>query len=331
MLNVAAQGITRRHMMRAAGAAALGGTLLRSPVCAEAALTTLAPVAKFDPANGDFINAFALAPDGKSILTMSGGDDARVWDLVEKKTVKTFPTDGVVGVEFVGDSKRAITFSEKQVLIWTVADTRVVRTVTPEGAAIRAVAVAPDGRSMVVGQTQTLSLWNLDNGARIKTREGADEGDIYRLTLSPDGKRLASTNQGSLRLYDMPSLAPMADWPLWPYMGGVAFSADSRRIFIGEKEQVTVIDIGGKEQVARIAGPTQSLFRAVGVLRDGNTFIAGDNWSDGRCWFGSLAKGAFVAQSDQLTVSHVAISPDQRHVYVCGGSTIYTFDVAGVR
>jgi hypothetical protein len=77
-------------------------------------------------------------------------------------------------------------------------------------------------------------------------------------------------------------------------MGGVAFSADSRRIFVGEKEQVTVIDIAGKEQVARIAGPTQSLFRAVGVLRDGNTFIAGDNWSDGRCWFGSLAtSGAF--------------------------------------
>jgi hypothetical protein len=79
MLNVAAGGITRRHMMRAAGAAALGGTLLRSPVCAEAALTTLSPVAKFDPANGDFINAFAMAPDGKAILTMSGAIRGRKW------------------------------------------------------------------------------------------------------------------------------------------------------------------------------------------------------------------------------------------------------------
>jgi WD40 repeat protein len=185
---------------------------------------------------------------------------------------------------------------------------------------------------MVVGQDRTLSHWNLGNGTRIKTYEGPEAGgNILRLAFSPDGKRLASTNHGALRMYDMPSLAPVADEPLlWfgDYDGGVAFSADSRRILVGEKEQVTLIDIASKAQVARIAGPTQSLFRAVAVLRDGNRFVAGDDWNDGRCWFGSLARGGFIAQSDPLKVKHVAISPDQRHAYVCGGGPIYTFDVA---
>jgi WD40 repeat protein len=262
-------------------------------------------------------------------------DDVTVWDLAANKAVRSLPMEGVVGAAFVGDGTRAITFSPKQVLVWTIADARVVRTVTHGGDNTWAVAVAPDGQSMVFGQARTLSHWNLGNGTRIKTYEGPEAGgDILRLAFSPDGKRLASTNYGALRMYDMPSLAPVADEPLlWSggYDGGVAFSADSRRILVGEKEQVTLIDIAGKAQVARIAGPTQSLFRSVAMLRDGNRFVAGDDWTNGRCWFGSLARGAFIAQSDPLEVKHVAISPDQRLAYICGGGPIYAFDVVGVR
>jgi WD40 repeat protein len=334
MRNAATGGITRRYIIRTAGAAALGGTLPRSPVRAQPALPTLSPVAKFDPIDGGFINTFALAPNGK-MLMVCRVDDVTVWDLAANKAVRSLPMEGVVGAEFVGDGTRAITFSTKQVLVWTIADARVVRTVTHGGDNTWAVAVAPDGQSMVVGQDRILSHWNLGNGTRIKTYEGPEAGgDILRLAFSPDGKRLASTNQGALRMYVMPSLAPVADEPLlWSagYDGGVAFSADSRRILVGEKEQVTLIDIASRAQVARVAGPTQSLFRSVAMLRDGDRFVAGDDWTNGRCWFGSLARGAFIAQSDPLEVKHVAISPDQRHAYICGGGPIYAFDVASLR
>src|SRR5258705_13178064 len=111
-------GITRRYMIRTAGAAALGGMLPRSPVRAQAALRTLSPVAKFDPIDGGFISTFALAPDGKTLMVCRV-DDVTVWDLAANKAVRSLPIVGVVGAEFVGDGTLAITFSPKQVLIWT--------------------------------------------------------------------------------------------------------------------------------------------------------------------------------------------------------------------
>ena len=332
MRNVAAGRITRRHMIRAAGAAALGGTLLRSPVCAEVALKTLSPVDTFDPAGRYVVKAIALAPDGKSMLTASHDSGATVWDLATKTPVKKLPTEDIQDAKFVGDGKRALTVSGKKVLIWTIADARVVRTITPGGADFVVVAVAPDGRSMVVAQDRTLTLWDLGNGARIQARAAPDEGDIFRPILSPDGKRLACTHIGFVRVYDMPSLAPVADWRLgnYDYVGGTAFSPDGGRIFVGEKEQVTVFDIASKEPVARIAGPAEALFLGMAVLHDGDTFVAGDHWRAGRCWVGSLARRAFIAQSDPLQVDGLAISPDQRRAYVFSGSTIHAFDIAGV-
>jgi WD40 repeat protein len=332
MSHVGGETITRRELMRAAGAAALGATVLRSPAGAQAPVPTLSPVAKFEPAGGYFVNGgMTLAPDGKSMLTVCAGDDATVWDLAKTKPIATFPATDVLGAQFVGDGKRAITFDKKQVSLWTIGNTRAVRTLTPGGdEPIEAVAVAPDGHSLVIGQSLTMSLWNLDTGARIKTRGEAEKSYILHLTFSPDGTRLACVNQGWLRLYDMPALVSLADRSLGDFMGRAAFSPDSRRVFVGEKEQVTVIDVASKAEVARIAGPTQSLFLPVAVFRDGNRFLAGDYWSDGRCWFGNLTKGSFVAQTGPLSVTHAAVTPDQRYAYVCGGGTIYTFDVAGV-
>src|SRR5207237_5177085 len=121
--------------------------------------------------------------------------------------------DGVKGARFVGDSKRAITFSERNVSIWTIADARVAATVTLGGEAVQAVAVTPDGRSMVVGQSDTMSLWNLASATPTKIHEGAGPSSDVRLTMSPDGKRLVSSNSwGTARMYDMPSLAEAADW-----------------------------------------------------------------------------------------------------------------------
>lgn len=319
--------ITRRRLLTAAGAALLAGSP-RRPVLAQDALRTLQPVDKFEPADGYFIQRMALAPDGKTLLVVCQDDSAVLWDLGGRKPARSLPGPETLDAQFVGDGRRAVTVSGKNVILWDTADARMLRTLALNGDDLVVPVATHDGRVLAIGQGSTLSLWDVDSGRRLAEREAGTGGRVERMSLSPDGRWLAVRFLTMLRLFAMPALTPGAEWDFRDYLGAAVFSADSQRLLLGEKEQVALYDLAGK-QLARVPGPTQALFAAVALLRDGDTFIAGNNWDD--IWrFGSLGKGGFVAQTDALKVAGVALSPDHRRAYVGGGGTVYTFDLAGV-
>jgi WD40 repeat protein len=263
----------------------------------------------------------ALAPDGKGMLTISRVGSADLWDLTTHELVRTLDMEEMVDARFAGDSKTAITaastHSMSKIWVWNLAEGRAIRTISPEGALIEAVAVAPAGRSMAVGQDRMLSLWDIASGSRVAVRDDSSSmGIIMRLAFSPDGRRLACAYLGHLRLYDLPALRLVSEWDLTINVGGMAFSPDGRLILLGESERIRVFDVADKKKVTRInqLGQQRSFFQSVAAFRDGHMFATVDH--HGNFLIGSLAAGTFIAKGPDQYAERVVISPDQRLAYV---------------
>lgn len=337
MRSVVAGRIGRRQMLIAAGAALVGTTLPRAVVRAQPALRTLSSVASlgYDPHHSPLgFLALSLARDGKTMLTSGiDGDAATLWDLTTKRPIRSFEFSRVVGAYIIGDGKTGVIASRlTKVVLRDLVKGTFLRTIT-SNAEIDAVAVAPDGRSVAIAEGRTLSLWDFGSRTRIRGRENPGQGTVAQLAFSPDGKSLACAHLDALRSYNPASLALLAEWPLWSSFGDLAFSADSRRIFVGGGERVTVFDIAGKRQIAQIdqLGPERSFFSGMAVFRNGQMFAAGDR--DGHLLIGSLAGRDFIARSPDppIMAQRVAVSPDEKLAYVGTASgEILVFDISEV-
>jgi WD40 repeat protein len=306
--------------MLAAGAAVVGATLPFT-VHAQPAHRMLSNIDTIgpEPEGADFYR-MSLSPDGRTMLTIRNHapTGATLWDLAARKPRKSLTVDSISDVHFVGN-RAAITvdFSDR-VRHWDLTDGQAVRSIIPSGPRINDAAVSSDGRIMVLGQDRLVSVWDLKRGIRIGGREDADQGAIERVRFSAAGRLLACAHLGSLRVYDLATLALIAEWPTSISVGGTAFSADGRLIFQGEDERIKVFDIAGKRQVASIEklGPERDFFYSVAPFRNGEMFAAIDD--HGRFLVGSLAARTFVARSreDAPKATRLAMSPDQRLAYV---------------
>lgn len=127
----------------------------------------------FPPAHDSWVQAIALAADGRTCV--SGGGDGRLvwWDLTESITL--------------------------------------VRTVDAHDGWIRSLSLSPDGRWLASGgYDHQVHLWDMATGARV--RSWADhEMKVYAVQFFPDGERLATGDlQGTIVLRDRQAEAPIA-------------------------------------------------------------------------------------------------------------------------
>jgi WD40 repeat protein len=324
--------IGRRQMLIAAGAA-LAGVALPRALYAQPTLKTLTPVASLGQDPNHFFDGFStisLSHDGKRMLTSAtNGNAATLWDLTTNKLITSLEFDELVGSHLVGDGKSAILASRRYKVVQREISGRYLKTIATDSK-VDAVAVGPDGRAVALGIGPALSLWDMRDAGLTKARKDQNLTAVRRLAFSPDGKRLACAYETTLRVYTVPSLTPVAEWPVSISVDGLAFSADSRLLLVGEETSVTVFDVAAKRTIARIDQPGRSSFAGLAVFRNTPLFALCDR--KGHFLIGSLAAKAFIARSAvPIEAERVAISPDQRLAYVgIDGGEIVVFDVSGV-
>ena len=182
------------------------------------------------------VHALAFDPTGGRLACGGGGGNVVVWDLLTRRPVRQFETGAAVSsIVYLDHPRRLVTHGKDAVLVYNLESGELDKTVDLGGGGIRRLAADRAHSRLVVGfgsgAIASVSLPDLTPGRRL---EGAHEGNVDCVALSPDG-RLLATGAADRRvvLRDARSFETLLSFPLWTgTLRDLTFDSRGRRLAI---------------------------------------------------------------------------------------------------
>jgi WD40 repeat protein len=152
------------------------------------------------------IQGVAIAPDGKTALSISEDKTLKLWDVASGRELRSF-TGQAGPAAFSSDSTMALSASEANTLkLWDLASGRELKSFPGHADWVKSVALSPDGRLALSGSCDegrsrlsldclkgSLKLWDVASGRELKSFSGL-AGWIAPVAFSPDSKLAISGN-----------------------------------------------------------------------------------------------------------------------------------------
>jgi hypothetical protein len=142
----------------------------------------------------------AFSPDGKRLATAS--NTGKLWDVASRREIRLPGPPLREPLLFSPDGSTLLTGSGRTAMkLWSLATKRVVATLKGSRPGFMGSALSPDGKTLAIGQGNTIALWNLAVRQEVAILKG-HTGVVYALAFSPDGNLLASAaSDGTVRLW----------------------------------------------------------------------------------------------------------------------------------
>jgi WD40 repeat protein len=270
---------------------------------------------------------------GKRLAAGSASGRIKVWDVPSTYLVASLDGHGdrVTGLSFLDDATLASTSADHAVAAWTLAEPSPLMLDQPyhESYGASAMAVSPDGRTVVAGEANGLiTVWNTDEPLSQSHFPTADR--LLSLAVSPDGSTLASTHaDATVRLWSLADGTPLS--VLEPQAGPVwtaTFSQDGSLLAAGTNDGTTVVwDVASSRRTHEFA--LRNAVKTVAFSPDGN-FLSSAG-SDNRVVMWDLAAedvawSVFASERSFVSVEDVAFSPDGGTLAVAASDGVLLLD-----
>jgi hypothetical protein len=137
----------------------------------------------------DSVNALAVTPDGRFVVSGSFDNTLRVWNLATGKIKTTLQghMSYVFAVAITPDSRHVVSgSSDKTLRVWDLVTGETKTTLQGHTDSVHAVAVTPDSRYVVSGSSdKTLRVWDLKTGETKTTLQG-HTGSVWAVAVTLD-------------------------------------------------------------------------------------------------------------------------------------------------
>ncbi|MBS1792652.1 MAG: serine/threonine protein kinase [Acidobacteria bacterium] len=266
-----------------------------------------------------------FSPDGRLIATACNDNRARVWDVADGRMIETAEQKGAWKVSFFPDGQKFAVASSSNstplVKIYETATARELLTFRGHTKRVRAVDVAPDGKTVATGsQDGQLIVWDAATGAELKrfSFATAQKGvEIYDVEFSKNGDRLAVLGYDTLAVFDtrdwrkiQADPAAYAEKNVLLTGWKIVFSPLEKTLAIGTYEgNVAFID-AETLAIGRVLKLHQSNVKSLAFTTDGKTLVTGSG--DRTVKFVDVATGEVAGElrGHFSGVHEVAVSPD---------------------
>jgi RNA polymerase sigma factor (sigma-70 family) len=267
-----------------------------------------------------------FSPDGRTLYS-GGKDSVEAWDVSSGRRHWKAAFQGppfVLGIDLSPDGKLvAVSHSNgKDVLFLNAASGEVIRLFGESRLAGYQVLFSPDGRLLVTqdATTQTVSIWDLRKGEKIRTVESGRAFFVRSLAFSPDGKMLALPGVAEVRVCDVATGKELHRLDAYTKTapGCVVFSSDGKLLAEAsdpnrdnKDHTIRLWDTATGKQVGSLKGHTDRI-QALAMSPKDNR-LASASW-DGTIRFWNWATRQEEGRYESLPSSFLplAFSPDGR-------------------
>jgi RNA polymerase sigma factor (sigma-70 family) len=223
---------------------------------------------------------------------------------------------------------------ESTVWIWDMQRRELLRTIDAGQVDLQCMAFSPDGATIATGALREARLWDIASGQGLETAELTPNQTVFSLTFAPDGKVLATVEQGAgIKLWDLDrneqSLISCA------LIGGntVYFSPDGRYIAFNTFDEVaaswdhfviwdrilrrTQLEAPGTPQGFAPEGRSLAVIKGDKAGRIGNLWLVRTDTGD-RLWSAELGRATQQAG--------VSFAPDRKTIFLAWDNVLRSFD-----
>jgi WD40 repeat protein len=179
----------------------------KARVAGPYAAPTSEPTIKVQTGQTWLVEGIALAGSANRIVTASGDQSLRVWDLATGKELRHLAghTDAVTDLSVSADGRLALTAGgyDHTLRLWDLEAGTELRVIALENKMVNTVALSPDGSTAASGDLDgQVLLWNLRTNARDSRMLRMQGGCIRDLAFAPDGTGLSAvSDDGVLRIW----------------------------------------------------------------------------------------------------------------------------------
>ena len=260
----------------------------------------------------------ALATGADLIATASADGSVRVWPAERLGPVAWLrgPLSPLLALNFTPDGRALTTgASDASVRRWALDNALPPETLLASTDQTYLLATTPDGRLLVTANDAgELQRWDLSQPADAPALIGQSPARILALALSPDGGRVAiSDENGALLLYDAVSPgAPQTLASKGTLIIALAFQPSGALLAAGDTDGA--VQLWNLEQPDATAPAQSGSVREITALAfspDGAALASGDSTGAVRLWrVGRELQAGLVLRGHDSTVQALAFSPD---------------------
>ncbi|HEV2947830.1 MAG TPA: protein kinase [Gemmataceae bacterium] len=258
------------------------------------------------------VEAVAMSPDGKMILTGSRDNCSRLWDAGSGALLQRLEhEEGVTAVAFSTDCKIVVTGShDGKAQSWDTKTGNARWKPLNHDSAVQAVAISYDGKRILTAAGRKAQIWDAATGERL-AQFRQHEKEIRAVTFSPDGKFIATGgSDNDARLWDIQTGQLFRKFSNEASVLAVAFSPDNRLFLTGSAGgSVQLWNIGSGEKY----GPAmrhRAIVWAVSFSPDGRMAVSGSYDRTAQVWDVATRKPLGVPLLHPSDVRAVAFSQD---------------------
>jgi WD40 repeat protein/serine/threonine protein kinase/class 3 adenylate cyclase len=270
-----------------------------------------------------------VAPSGQFVIAGDGYGHGYVMDLPFLRRIAVLPLPGwVYGIAFTPDGKSCYLGSSLGHLsAWDAGSWQTPRQTIDKASFVFALAVAPDGRSLVsVEPAQPgrsggrIHFWALDP---LREQRAADAASsLNALAYAPDGRTVATGDAGgAVTIWDVASAAPIAT--LKGHSGevaAVAFTPDGKRLLSGSFDNSARLwDLSARKEIFTFTGHKGAV-RDVCVSHDGKLGASASADETIKCWDLRGGQELTTYSRHPLGATSVDFLPDDSGIVSCGNN-----------